>query len=103
MGDKLGLYKAMAYAGPLSAAELSKKTGYSESYVKDWLINQAAGGYIEFDASSSRYTLPNEHAVALTDENSPFFVAGGFQVISAMLKAEERIESNFNRVFEIKP
>jgi 2-polyprenyl-3-methyl-5-hydroxy-6-metoxy-1,4-benzoquinol methylase len=95
MGDKLGLYKAMANAGPLSAAELAKKTGSSESYIKDWLINQAAGGYIEFDVSTGKYLLPDEHALALTDETSPFFVAGGFQVINAMLQARDRIESNF--------
>jgi 2-polyprenyl-3-methyl-5-hydroxy-6-metoxy-1,4-benzoquinol methylase len=95
MGDKLGLYKAMANAGPISAAELAKKTSSSESYVKDWLINQAAGGYIEYDASSGKYILPDEHAMALTDEKSPFYVAGGFQVINAMIQARDRIESNF--------
>ena len=87
MGDKIGLYKAMANAGPISAAELAKKTRSSESYVKDWLINQAAGGYIEFDAPTGKYILPDEHALALTDENSPFYVAGGFQIINAMVKA----------------
>jgi 2-polyprenyl-3-methyl-5-hydroxy-6-metoxy-1,4-benzoquinol methylase len=96
MGEKNGLYKAMAFTGPLSAAELAKRTGTSESYVKEWLINQAAGGYVEFDASLGKYYLPDEHAVALTDENSPYFVAGGFQVINAMLRAKDRIETNFH-------
>lgn len=96
IGDKKGLYKAMAYAGPLSASDLARKTGVNEVYLKDWLINQAAGGYINFDARSGKYYLPDEHAEALTDECSPFFIAGGFQVVNAMLKAEERIEGNFS-------
>lgn len=95
MGDKLGLYKTMAFAGPVSAAELAQRTGSSERYIKEWLINQAAGGYVDFDVPTGKYILPDEHAVALTDENSPFYVVGGFQLINAMFKAEERIESNF--------
>lgn len=96
IGDKTGLYKAMAYAGPVSVAELAKRTGLSEPYIKDWLINQAAGGYVEFDVETAKYILPDEHAVALTDENSPYYVAGGFQLINAMIKAEDRIEHNFH-------
>ncbi len=69
MGDKMGLYKAMAYAGPLSAAELANKTNTHETYVREWLINQAAGGYIEFDPSG-KYFLPDEHALALTNGKS---------------------------------
>lgn len=95
IGDKLGLYKAMAYAGPLSASELAKKTGSSEQYVKEWLINQAAGGYVEYDTITGKYILPDEHALALTDVNSPYYVAGGFQLVNALIKAEERIENNF--------
>ncbi|GAO45058.1 class I SAM-dependent methyltransferase [Flavihumibacter petaseus] len=95
IGDKLGLYKAMAFAGPVTAADLAKKTNTTERYVREWLINQAAGGYIEFDEKKGTYRLPDEHAVALTDENSPFYVAGGFQVISSMQKAEERITELF--------
>jgi 2-polyprenyl-3-methyl-5-hydroxy-6-metoxy-1,4-benzoquinol methylase len=96
MGEKTGLYKAMASAGPLSAAELAKRTGLSELYIREWLINQAAGGYIEFDTSTGKYLLPDEHAMALTDESSPYFVAGGFQLVNALLKAQDRIESNFH-------
>jgi 2-polyprenyl-3-methyl-5-hydroxy-6-metoxy-1,4-benzoquinol methylase len=95
MGGKLGLYKAMAFAGPISVAELAKKTNTSEPYVKDWLINQAAGGYVEYDASTGNYILPDEHAIALTQSNTPFYVAGGFQLINAIQKAEDRIECNF--------
>jgi 2-polyprenyl-3-methyl-5-hydroxy-6-metoxy-1,4-benzoquinol methylase len=95
IGDKLGLYKAMAKSGPVTSAELAKQTATAERYVREWLINQAAGGYIEYDPATRTYTLPYEHAVALTDEDSPFFVGGGFQLTSAVLKAQFRIEQNF--------
>jgi SAM-dependent methyltransferase len=95
IGDKLGLYTAMAQSGPVTSETLAKKTGTSERYIREWLINQAAGGYIEYDSSTGKYTLPAEHALALTNEDSPFFVAGGFQVANAMLKAQARIEQNF--------
>jgi SAM-dependent methyltransferase len=91
IGQKLGLYKAMAGAGPLTPEELAQRTGTVERYVREWLINQAAGGYVEFDPATGRYNLPVEQAVALTDENSQFYVGGGFYVIKAMLRAEERI------------
>ena len=80
IGVRLGLYKAMAGAGPMTSAELAQRTGTVERYVREWLINQAAGGYVEYDAKSGAYELPCEQAVALTDENSPFYVGGGFYV-----------------------
>ncbi len=95
IGQKLGLYKAMADAGGLTPAELAERTGTVERYVREWLINQAAGGYVEYDPQTGRYTLPAEQAVALTDENSPFYVGGGFYVIKAMSRAESRITDAF--------
>jgi 2-polyprenyl-3-methyl-5-hydroxy-6-metoxy-1,4-benzoquinol methylase len=95
IGDKLGLYKAMAGAGPLTVAELARRTGTTERYVREWLGNQAAGGYVAYDAKSDSYTLPPEQAAALADETSPFFVAGAFEVIAAVFKAEPRIAENF--------
>ena len=95
IGDKLGLYKAMAGAGPLSAAELARRTGTAERYIREWLGNQAAGGYVAYDAKTETYTLPPEQAAALADETSPFFVAGAFEVIAAVFKAEPRMAENF--------
>src|SRR5919197_1361211 len=80
MGDKLGLYRALAGAGPLTSAELAERTGTSERYVREWLNAQAAGGYVEYDPESGRYTLPAEHAIALTDEDSPASLPGFFQI-----------------------
>ena len=95
IGDKLGLYKGMAGAGPLSPAELAKKTGTAERYVREWLCAQAAGGYVAYDPTADRFTLPPEQAAALADDESPAFVAGAFHVIEAGTKAEERIADNF--------
>ncbi len=94
-GDKLGLYKAMAGAGKLSAAELAKHTGTVERYVREWLAAQAAAGYVTYDAESDRYFLTEEQATALTDETSPAFVLGGFQVTTAAMKAEPKIREAF--------
>src|SRR4029450_668582 len=73
MGDKLGLYRALAGAGPLTSTELSERTGTSERYVREWLNAQAAGGFVEYDSAAGTYTLPPEHAVALADEASPAY------------------------------
>jgi 2-polyprenyl-3-methyl-5-hydroxy-6-metoxy-1,4-benzoquinol methylase len=80
MGDKLGLYRALAGAGPLSPAELAQRTGTAERYVREWLNSQAAGSYVEYDPDSGRYTLPPEQAVALTDPQSPAYLPGFFQI-----------------------
>src|ERR1700724_1941641 len=65
IGEKLGLYKAMAGAGPLTPQEVAQRSGAAERYVREWLSNQAAGGYVTYDPESERYTLPDEQALAL--------------------------------------
>lgn len=95
LGQKLGLYQALSEAGPLTPAELAQRTNTNERYVREWLINQAAGGYAEYDAASGSYSLTPEQSVALTDENSPFYVGGGFFVVKAMTGAVSRIEDHF--------
>jgi len=80
MGDKLGLYRALAGAGPLSPAELADRTGTAERYVREWLNAQAAGDFVSYDPDSGRYTLPPEQAVALTDASSMAYLPGFFQI-----------------------
>ncbi len=80
MGDKLGLYRTLADAGPLTPAEVASRSGCAERYVREWLNAQAAGGYLEYDSDSGRYVLPAEQAVALTDESSPAYLPGFFQI-----------------------
>ena len=79
MGDKLGYYTTMA-AGPVTPAKLAEATGTGEPYAREWLNAQAAGGYVEFDQDTGRYTLPPEQAAALTDPSSPAYLPGFFQI-----------------------
>jgi 2-polyprenyl-3-methyl-5-hydroxy-6-metoxy-1,4-benzoquinol methylase len=95
VGDKLGLYKGLAGGGPQTPAELAKRTGTHERYVREWLCNQAAGGYVTYDPGAGKFSLSEEQAFALADENSPVFLPGAFQVALAAAKAEERIAENF--------
>jgi len=85
----------MAASGPLTPAELAQRTGTVERCVREWLAAQAAAGYVTYDPSSGRYALPAEHAVALTDESSPACVLGGFQGITAAMRAEPRVAEAF--------
>ena len=95
IGDKLGLYKAMASGGPVTSTELAARTETTERYVREWLNNQAAGGYVTYDAETRRYTLPPEQAMALADETSPAFLPGAFQIVAAAMRAEPRIANAF--------
>src|SRR4051794_12040362 len=95
IGDELGLYKAMDGAGALTPGELAERTGTSERYIREWLNAQAAGGYVEYDAQEKRYTLPPEHAVALADESSPYFMPGAFQLMTASVRDEPAIREAF--------
>lgn len=95
LGDKLGLYKAMAALGPTTPAELAQRTETAERYVREWLNAQAAGGYVTYDPNTGRYTLPAEQAFALAEEMSPAFCPGLFQVTKAVWAADEKITKNF--------
>jgi 2-polyprenyl-3-methyl-5-hydroxy-6-metoxy-1,4-benzoquinol methylase len=95
VGDKLGLYKALAAGGPQTPAELARRTGTAERYVREWLCNQTAGGYVTYDRDADRFYLTEEQAFAMADENSPVFLPGAFQVALAAAKSEEQITERF--------
>jgi SAM-dependent methyltransferase len=95
IGEKLGLYKAMAHAGPLTSAEIAERSGAAERYVREWLGNQAAGGYVTYDPETDRYTLPDEQALALADEDSPFYILGIYDSIASLYADEDRILEAF--------
>jgi SAM-dependent methyltransferase len=80
LGDRLGYYRDLAAHGPTTPADLAERTGTGEPYAREWLNAQAAGAYVAYDPASGRYTLPAEHAVALTVEDSPAFLPGFFQI-----------------------
>lgn len=84
LGDRLGLYRALAGAGPLTAAELAERTGTAERYVREWLANQAAGGIVEYDPATETFTLPPEQAMIYADESSPTYLGGGFDILESL-------------------
>ena len=86
VGDRLGLYRAMAAAGPITPETLAEKTGTNARLVREWLSNQAAGGYVTYDPAAGTFTLPDEQAYALADEGSPVFLGGFAQVILSVYR-----------------
>jgi 2-polyprenyl-3-methyl-5-hydroxy-6-metoxy-1,4-benzoquinol methylase len=93
MGDKLGLYRALAGTGGLSPAELAKRTDTAERYVREWLNAQTAGGYVQYDPDSGRYALAPEQTVALTDSDSPAYLPGFFQLaVGSVLDSPKIVE-----------
>jgi SAM-dependent methyltransferase len=95
IGDRLGLYRAMADGRPVSADELAARTGTDQRYVREWLSNQAAGGYVSYDPDAEAFFLLPEQAATLAQEESPAFVGGAFQVITAAIKDEEEVSRAF--------
>jgi SAM-dependent methyltransferase len=95
IGERLGLYKAMAGAGPLTSAEVAERAGVAERSVREWLRNQAAGGYVVYDAAADSYELPPEQALALADEESPFYLLGAYELIASLYADEEKITAAF--------
>jgi SAM-dependent methyltransferase len=95
LGDRLGLYKAMADSHPLTSAELATRAGCRERYVREWLNSNAASGYVTYDAAARTYTLPPEQALALAVDDSPVFLPGVFQILSACYHDVPKIENAF--------
>ena len=95
IGDKLGLYRAMDGAGPLTPAQLAERTGTTERYVREWLANQAAGGYVTYDPEAGTFTLPPEQAFALAQEDSPALLVGLGQIILSMYRDVPKIVDAF--------
>lgn len=91
MGDKLGLYQAMAEAGPLTPDQLAGRTGTAERYVREWLNAQAAGDFVNYEPETGRYFLPPEQATALTDASSPAYLPGFFQLALGSVVDSPRI------------
>ena len=95
IGDKFGLYKALAAAGPLTTAELASKTGTVERYVREWAAQQAAAGYINYDTKSARFSISPEQALVLADENGPAFVPAMYEIVASTLRDEPKVANAF--------
>jgi ubiquinone/menaquinone biosynthesis C-methylase UbiE len=95
IGDRLGLYKAMGDSQPVSSAQLAERTGLHERYVREWLNANAAGGYVTYEPQTKTYRLPPEQALAFAVEDSPVYLPGAFQILSACFHDTEKIEEAF--------
>ena len=94
IGEKLGLYKALA-AGPMSSAQLAARTKTDERYLREWLASQAAGGYVTYDEKTNKFSLTEEQAFALANEDSPAYLPGAFELALGSLAAVPRIAESF--------
>jgi 2-polyprenyl-3-methyl-5-hydroxy-6-metoxy-1,4-benzoquinol methylase len=95
LGDRLGLFRALADHGPMTSDQLAARTGTRERYVREWLSSQAASGYVSYDASGEKFFLSPEQAAVLADEDSPVNMAGGFQSLAAVFADEPKLEQAF--------
>ena len=94
VGDRLGFYKALA-GGPLTPADLAARTGTHERYVREWLNNQAAGGYAQYDVATGAYSMSPEQALCLADPGGPVDLPGAYNIIEATFHALDRTIENF--------
>jgi SAM-dependent methyltransferase len=95
IGDRLGLYRALAAGGPLTSAALAERTHTSERYVREWLNANAASGYVQYHSDSGRYELSAEQALVFADEDSPAFIIGGFQTALAAGRIIDKLTDAF--------
>ncbi len=96
-GEKMGFYRALNGTGPTTAAKLAEQTGTNQRLVQEWLNSQAASGYLDYDAKNATYELSAEHAMALANEDSPVFLAGGLDVLAAVWRSDEKLMEGFKK------
>jgi 2-polyprenyl-3-methyl-5-hydroxy-6-metoxy-1,4-benzoquinol methylase len=95
IGDRLGLYTAMAGAGPLTSQQVAASTALVERYVREWLAAQVASGYVDYNPMDETYTLPDERAAVLADPMSPTYLAGAFLRLQAAYATEDQLVEAF--------
>lgn len=95
IGDRLGLFRAMADGNPVTPADLAERTGTSERYVREWLNANAAGGYVEYDAASRQYSMTPEQALILGLDDTPVHLPGFFHMVASCLKDEDKLVEMF--------
>ncbi|ARO27197.1 class I SAM-dependent methyltransferase [Rhizobium sp. S9] len=95
LGDKVGLFKAMADGKPMSVEQIAAKTGIKERYVREWLSAQAAADYIVYDEKTDRFSMTAEQAMVFAEENSPAFFVGAFEVVQSMWMDEPKVADAF--------
>jgi SAM-dependent methyltransferase len=95
LGDRLGLYRTLAAGDALTSSELAARSGCAERYVREWLCNQAAGGWVSYEAETERFSLPPAHAAVVADEDSPAFLGGSIQSIGAIFRSLDMLAEAF--------
>ncbi|GAA5069019.1 SAM-dependent methyltransferase [Thermocatellispora tengchongensis] len=95
LGDRLGIWRAMAGAGPLGSAELAERTGLAERYLREWLAAQTVAGHVRYHPDTGRFELPDEHAAVLADETSPAFQGGALECAAAFWFSADRVAGAF--------
>ncbi|HSB99835.1 MAG TPA: hypothetical protein VLE45_07960, partial [Burkholderiaceae bacterium] len=97
VGDRVGLFRAMAGAGPLGPEALAERSGVQPRYVEEWLAVMAGAGYVEHDAQSGRFTLPDEHALFLADPSTEYYLGGLFHGMPGMMASLPKVAQAFER------
>jgi SAM-dependent methyltransferase len=95
IGDRLGLYKALNDAGPMTSDELATKAGVSERYAREWLSHQAASGYLAYDPATSQFSLSPEQAMVFSQTDSPVYLQGAFDLATVMMENQALVEPAF--------
>jgi len=95
IGFRLGLFDALHDKGPATAAELAKRTGLTERYVREWGHAQAANGYVAYERATGRLSLTPEQAMVFAVKDSPVYLAGAFDVCAAMIEGQPKVEAAF--------
>jgi 2-polyprenyl-3-methyl-5-hydroxy-6-metoxy-1,4-benzoquinol methylase len=95
IGDRLGLYRALGDSRPVTPADLAQRCGLAERYVREWLHNQAAAGWVTYEPAAGTFTLPAEHALLVSDETAPTFLLGGFDFVASAWADEDTTTNAF--------
>jgi SAM-dependent methyltransferase len=95
IGDRLDLFKNLAEQGPATSVEFASRTKLNERYLREWLGGMTTAGYLNYDRSTARFSLPAEHASVLAQENGPFFVGGMYQMLPAFTGVFDQVLSAF--------
>jgi Methyltransferase domain len=95
IGLRLGLYKAMEAAGPITSQELAEIAQISERYAREWLAQSAASGYLTYNPGDRRFKLPPEQAMAFAHQDGPFFIGGAFDAVAALYQTQTLVEEAF--------
>ncbi|HYP30171.1 MAG TPA: class I SAM-dependent methyltransferase [Blastocatellia bacterium] len=95
IGDRLGLFKSLAIAGPATSEDLAARAGIKERYAREWLYAMTSAGYVTYDPVTKQFTLPQEHAMALAWEGGPMFMGGVYQHLPGLFRPLDHVIEAF--------